>query len=221
MRRVLYALGDIWSFYDVWILLVNIYVAIHTDRRLSSRSLLPAGFPDGDTQCPSVILYPGDLPYPRPLPSFDLINHICDLCVFFLSTCLFVCPGMWCLTYSFPPLFVRLVACSLLDWWVSCFRAVCHCWKYAWAVDLPLQACPNVTIEDGAVLGECCPSGRDSSLNLFVFVFVSGAVSLSQIDEAFNVLDLSVVDVYWCVIFHHHLCLRFVHLQTIISTFLS
>ena len=36
----------------------------------------------------------------------------------------------------------------------------------------------NVTLEDVAVLGEYCPHGRDSSLNLFVLVFVSGAVSL-------------------------------------------
>ena len=88
-------------------------------------------------------------------------------------------------------------------------------------VDLSLQACSNVTLEDVAVLGEYCPSGRDSSLNLLVMDFVFGAVSLSQLDVAFNVLDLSVVDMYWCVIFHHHLCLRLVHLQTLIFTFIS
>ena len=71
---------------------------------------------------------------------------------------------------------------------------------------MSLQACSSVTLEDVAVLGECCPSGRDSALNLLVLVFVSGAVSLSQLDVAFNVLDLSVVDIYWCVVFHHHLC---------------
>ena len=40
-------------------------------------------------------------------------------------------------------------------------------------------------------------SGRNSSLNLLVLVFVSGAVSLSHshVDVAFNVLDLSVVDI--------------------------
>ena len=103
---------------------------------------------------------------------------------------------------------MRLLACSL-GGKCPCFRAVCHCWKYARVVDLSLQACPSVTIEDVAVLGECCPSGRDSSLNLLVLVFVSGAVSLSQEDVAFNVLGLCVVDkLYWCVVFHHHLCLR-------------
>ena len=69
--------------------------------------------------------------------------------------------------------------------------------------------------------GECCPSGRNSSLNLIVLDSVSGAVSLSHVYVALNVLDLSVVDIYWCVGFHHHLCLRLVHLQTLIVTFIS
>ena len=32
------------------------------------------------------------------------------------------------------------------------------------------------------MVGECYPSGRDSSLNLLVLVVVSGAVSLSKVD---------------------------------------
>ena len=43
------------------------------------------------------------------------------------------------------------------------------------------------------MVDECCPSGRDSSLNLLVLVHVSGGVSLSLLDLVFNVLDLSVV----------------------------
>ena len=50
-----------------------------------------------------------------------------------------------------------------------------------------------------------------------VLVLVFGAVSLSQVDVAFNVLDLSVVDIYWCVVLHHHLYLRLVHLQTLMT----
>ena len=86
---------------------------------------------------------------------------------------------------------------------------------------MSLQTCPNVTLEDVAVLGECCPSGRDSSLNRLVLIFVSCAASLSQVDVAFKVLDLSVADIYWCVVFDHHLCLRLVHLQTLVFTFIS
>ena len=65
---------------------------------------------------------------------------------------------------------------------------------------MSLQACSNVTLEDVPVLGECCPSDRDSSLNLLVLVVVSGAVSLSQVDVAFNVFNRSVVDIYWGVV---------------------
>ena len=65
---------------------------------------------------------------------------------------------------------------------------------------MSLQACSNVTLEDVAVLGECCPFGCDSSLKLLILFFVSAAVSLSQVNVAFNVLNLSVVDIYWCVI---------------------
>ena len=84
------------------------------------------------------------------------------------------------------------------------------------------QAWPNGTHKDVAVHDECYPSGRDYSLNLLVLVFVSGTISLSQVDVTVNVLDLGVVDIYWCVVFRHHLCLRrFVHLQTLIFTFTS
>ena len=48
--------------------------------------------------------------------------------------------------------------------------AVYHCWKYAGVVDLSSQACSNVTLEDVAVLGDCRPYGRDSSLNLLSLV---------------------------------------------------
>ena len=83
---------------------------------------------------------------------------------------------------------------------------------------MSFQACSNITIEDVAVLGESCPSGRDSSVNLLVLFFVSGAVSLSQVDVAFNVLDLGIFAICWCVVFNHHLCLRFVLFQTLIVT---
>jgi len=50
-------------------------------------------------------------------------------------------------------------------------------------VDFCLQAGSIVILEDGAVLGECCPSSHDSPLNLLVWIFVSGAVSLFHVDS--------------------------------------
>ena len=78
---------------------------------------------------------------------------------------------------------------------------------YTQVVDLSLQVYPRVSLEEVAVQDKCCPPGRDSILNFLILVFVSGAVSLSQVDVALNVLDLGVVDIYWCVVFHHHLFL--------------
>ena len=66
-----------------------------------------------------------------------------------------------------------------------------------------LKASSNVNLEYVALLGKYCLFGRDSSLNLLVLVFVSVFESLSQVDVAFNVLDPSVIEIYWCVIFHH------------------
>ena len=47
-------------------------------------------------------------------------------------------------------------------------------------VDLSFYAYPNVTLEDVVVLGECCPSGRDSSLNFLVLVFVLSVMRLRR-----------------------------------------
>ena len=89
-----------------------------TSRPSSSRSFPFVGFPGGDTQCPSIISYHADVPCPGPLPSYNLFNHVCDLCLFSYSD---ACLCLWCLTYSFPSLFVRLLACSWLEWCVPMF----------------------------------------------------------------------------------------------------
>ena len=65
---------------------------------------------------------------------------------------------------------------------------------------MSLQACPDVILEDIAVLGESRPSGCDSSLNLLALVVVSGAVSLPKGDVAFNVPCMSSVVIYWCFV---------------------
>ncbi|KAK2163882.1 hypothetical protein NP493_1445g00091 [Ridgeia piscesae] len=55
-----------------------------TARRSSSRPFPFVGFPGGgDTQRPSVISYPADVPCRIPIPSSDLFNHVCYLGLFF------------------------------------------------------------------------------------------------------------------------------------------
>ena len=52
---------------------------------------------------------------------FWLVQSCLLLLSCLLPRCLFFCPKVWCLTFSFPSLFVRLLACSLLGWGVSMF----------------------------------------------------------------------------------------------------
>jgi len=59
-------------------------------------------------------------------------------------------------------------------------------------VNLFLHACPNVSLEDIAVLVSCSCE-RGPSLTLLVLVVVSGAVSLSQFDVSFKILNVSVL----------------------------
>ena len=110
---------------------------------------------------------------------------MCDLCLFSYPDVCFLS------RYVMFNIFLSIFVCAAAGLFFACpcFRAVCHCWKYAWVVDLSLQACPSVTFEDSGVLSECCPSDRDSSLNLLFLCFVSGAVSLFQVDVA---LTLSI-----------------------------
>ena len=58
-----------------------------------------------------IISYPADVPCPGPFPSSDLFNHVCDICDFSNPDVYFSL-----LTYFFPSLFMRLLACSLLGW---------------------------------------------------------------------------------------------------------
>ena len=79
----------------------------------------------------------------------------------------------------------------------------------------------SVSLEDVAVLAECCPSRRDSSLKLLDLVFVSDGVTLSQLDVA-NIRDLGFVDIYIgisfsIIIFVFDLCI----FRPLIFTFIS
>ena len=76
---------------------------------------------------------------------------------------------------------------------ISIFVCTADSLFFVWVVSAHVSA-PYVIagnthelLENVAVLDECCPSGRDSSLNLLVLFVVSGAISLSHLDVAINV----------------------------------
>ena len=104
-------------------------------------------------------------------------HHVCDLCHFSYSDVCFLS------RYVMINILLSIFVCAA----ASCPRitAVCHCWKYARVIDLSLQAYSNVTLKDVTVLGECCPSGRDSSLNL-IWTF-SIWVLLTYIGVSFSI----------------------------------
>ena len=77
------------------------------------------GLPDGETQCPSVISYPADVPCPDPLPSSDLFNHVCDL--YFFLTQMFVFLSRSVMFSILLSIFVCAAASLFFDWLVSVY----------------------------------------------------------------------------------------------------
>ena len=156
-----------------------------TCRRSSSSRYVPfAGFPGGDTHCPTRIL----LTCPAQVHFGLLICSITSVTFVFSLTQVFVFLSRHAMFNILLSIFVCAAANVFFAWLVSAHVSAPY--DIAWVVDLSLQACSSVTLEDVTVHGECCPSGRDSALNLLVLVVVSGAVSLSHVFVAFNVHDL-------------------------------
>ena len=149
-----------------------------------------------------------------------LTCSITSVTVVFPLTQMFVFLSCYVMFNILLSIFVDAAASLFYAWLVSVHVSTPYLiagrWNYAWVVDLSLQAtgtclkrqaCSSVTLEDVMLLGECCPSGRNSSLDLPVLVFVSDAVSLSQVDVDFNALDL--VNWFISVIFQKYLCISF------------
>ena len=111
--------------------------------------------------------YSADVPCSGSLPSSDLFNHVCDLSLFSYPR---VCFLSRYVMFSILLLnVVGAVASLFFAWLVN--GHISACYKYARVLGLSLQACSHVTFEDIAVLDECLPFSRDSSLNLFVWYF--------------------------------------------------
>ena len=132
--------------------------------------------------CPLITSYHAYMLCPGPLLSSDLFNHICDLCVFSYPD---VCFLSWSVMFNILLYICVCVAASLFlqGWWVPMFT----CYKSLLEVRMNFRlvfSCSNVTLEDVVMLGKCCPSSGDSSLKFLVLVFISGVVSLTQIDVA-------------------------------------
>ena len=190
--------------------------------RSSSRSFPLVGFSGDDTRCPSVIPYSADMPWPGPLPSSGLFNQVCDLRLFSYPDVCFSVPGydvyilFSILICTAASLFFAWLICvhlprcmSLLEVSVSCrlvssSRFQCYPWRChgAWRM---LYTRPWFFFESPC-LGFC----------LWCCIAVPDRCSfrLSRSVCCWHIL-------IWYVVFHHHICIRLVHLQTVIFIFIS
>ena len=140
----------------------------------------------------SIISYSINVPCLCPHPSSDLFNQICYLCLFsyqYGNVSVAVC-------YVIVSVLLFMFVCAAASWLVGAHvYAPCVIpGNTHELVVFSLQACSNDTLKYIAVLGECCPSSHDSSMNLLVFF--SGDVYLSRVDVACNVCYLNYVDIY-------------------------
>ena len=89
-----------------------------TSRRSSSRSFPFVGFPGDDTQCPSFISYPADVPCPRPLPRL-LNSSITSVNFIFSLTQMFVFLSRYVMFNILLSMFVSVAASLFFAWVVS------------------------------------------------------------------------------------------------------
>ena len=91
---------------------------------------------------------------------------------------------------------------------------ICHSWQHTQVIYLSLQVYVKVAFKNIPVFRVCRPACHDSSLYLFVLVLFLDDVALSQVYVAFNIFYEHIANVYWGVVYNHHLCLCDVHLKT-------
>ena len=117
---------------------------------------------------------------------------IMSVTFFLLPRCMF---SVWCLIYSFPYLSVQRLACSLLGWWVPMFL----CYGIAGSThELYSYLFKHVPMKS-LKISRCLASAVYPVL-ILLWISLSwwlslGAVYLNQVNVAYNVLGLSVVDI--------------------------
>ena len=99
--------------------------------------------------------------------------------VFSLTHMFVFCPDMWCLTYSFPSLIVRLLACSLLGWWVPMFARRMSLLEVRTSCRLVSSSISQCYPWRCRCAGRMLSIRPFSSSSLLVLVFVYGVISLS------------------------------------------
>ena len=79
----------------------------------------------------------------------------------------------------------------------------------------------KVVFGENHMFGVWRPARHDSWLYLFVLVLFLEAAALTQVYVAFNIFYQHIVNVYWGVVYNHHLCLCDDYLQTMLPNFIG
>ena len=177
--------------------------------------------PSGNTRGPSVVFGAVNMPCPGPFH----FSHIAEPDYIWL---LF---SPWSRCSSFYPyvmlsILLSVLVCVAAGLVCACLIGVqvcapCHSWQHTGVVHLSLQVDGKVAFEDVPVFGVCRPACHDSSLYLFVLVLFLDAVALSEVCVAFYIFYQHIVNVYYGVVYNHHVCLCDVHLKTHSPTFIG
>ena len=161
------------------------------------------------------------MPCPRPFHFSRIADYIYDFCLLpdpDVGLSVLVC-DVEHTSFHFGLCGRKIVLCLFGQCPGLC--TIGHSWQHTGVVHLSLQADGKVAFEDIPVFGVCRPACHDYSLYLFVLVLFLEAVALSQVYVAFNIFYRHIVNVYWGVVYNHHLCLCDVHLKIHSPTFIG
>ena len=153
------------------------------------------------------------MPCPRPFHFSRIADYIYDFCLLpdpDVGLSVLVCDAEHT-SFHFGLCGRKFVLCLFGQCPGLC--TICHSWQHTGVVSLSLRADGKVAYEDIPVFGVCRPACHDYALYLFVLVLFLEAVALSQVYVAFKIFFRHIVNVYWGVVYNHHLCLCDVHLK--------
>ena len=148
------------------------------------------------------------MPCPRPFHCSHIADYIYDFCLLpdpDVGLSVLVC-DVEHTSFHFGLCGRKFVLCLFGQCPGLC--TICHSWEHTGVVYLSLQADGKVAFEDIPVFGVCRPACLK-------------AVALSQVYVAFNIFYRHIVNVYWGVVYNHHLCLCDVHLKIHSPTFIG
>ena len=111
--------------------------------------------------------------------------------------------------YVMLSIVLSILACAAASLFCACLVSVQVSAPYVIAGSTQeLYTCLSrlkFAFEDIPVFAVCRPACHESSLYIFVLVLFLDVVALSQVYVAFNIFYQHIVNVYWGVVYNHHI----------------